>query len=90
MLDKIPLATELTTKMPCSAPKTLSLASRFREGAHVNLIACDSDVSYAAQGDDMLSLLSAVFLAGARSACTTLWKVTSGSAGDWIELMIKE
>ena len=63
---------------------------KFREGAHVNLIACDSGVSYAAQGDDMLSLLSAIFLAGARSACTTLWEVTSSSAGEWIELLIKE
>lgn len=63
---------------------------KFREGAHVNLIACDSGVSYAAQGDDMLSLLSAVFLAGARSACTTLWEVTPRSAGEWVELLIAE
>ncbi|MCJ1268532.1 hypothetical protein MMC22_008420 [Lobaria immixta] len=63
---------------------------KFREGAHVNLIACRSGVAYAAQGDDMLSLLSAIFLAGARSACTTLWNVISDSADDWIELLIAE
>lgn len=63
---------------------------KLREGAHVNLIACDSGVAYTAQGDDMLSLLSAIILAGARSACATLWKVISGSAGKWIELLIAE
>ena len=63
---------------------------KFREGAHVNLIACDSGVAYAAQGDDMLSLLTAIFLAGARSACTTLWSVETRSAGEWIELLIAE
>lgn len=63
---------------------------KFREGAHVNLIACDSGVSYAAHGDDLLGLLSAIFLAGARSACTTLWPVASSSAGEWIELLTAE
>ena len=63
---------------------------KLRNGAHVNLIACDSGVAYATQGDDMLSLLTAIFLAGARSACTTLWNVIASSADDWIELLIAE
>ena len=63
---------------------------KLREGAHVNLIACESGVSYPAPGDDLLGLLSAIFLAGARSACTTLWPVSSNSAGEWTELLVKE
>ncbi len=55
----------------------------FREGAHTNTIACDSGVSYDASGNDMLGLIPALFMAGARSACLTLWAVDASVADDW-------
>ena len=63
---------------------------KLREGAHVNLIACDSGVSYPALGDDMMGLIPATLMAGARSACTTLWAVDTNPAGEWTELLVDE
>ena len=59
-----------------------------REGAHVNLIACDSGVNYAAAGDDMLGLIPALLMAGARSVCSTLWAVDEKMADEWIAQLI--
>lgn len=63
---------------------------RFREGAHVNLIACDSGVSYAARGDEMLGLIPATLMAGARSVCGTLWAIERIRAYEWTKLLIDD
>lgn len=55
----------------------------FRTGAHVNLIACHSGVNYAALGDDILGLIPALLMGGARSVCSTLWAVDEKPADEW-------
>ena len=78
-------------KAMLSASDILS-SIKFREGAHVNLIACDSGVSHAAaaRGDEMLGLIPALIMAGARSACATLWAVDQSSANEWTHRLILE
>ena len=70
-----------------SASKILA-QKLFREGAHANLIACDSGVNYSALGDDMLGLIPALLMAGARSICSTLWAVDEKVADEWIAQLL--
>ena len=60
----------------------------FRTGAHVDLIACYSGVNYAALGDDMLGLIPALLMGGARSVCSTLWAVDEKAADEWTAKLI--
>lgn len=62
----------------------------FNEGAHVNLMACDSGVTYESAGDDMLGLIPSFFYAGARSVLGTLWPVAPYYAQEWTEAFARE
>ncbi len=57
----------------------------FKEGAHVNLMACESGVTYESAGDDMLGLVPSFFYAGTRSVLGTLWPVAPYYAQKWTE-----
>ena len=62
----------------------------FNEGAHINLIACESGVTYESAGDDMLGLIPSFFYAGARSVLETLWPVAPYYAQEWTEAFARE
>ena len=57
----------------------------FNEGAHINLLACESGVTYKSARDDMLGLIPSFFHAGARSVLGTLWPVAPYYAQKWTE-----
>ena len=62
----------------------------FNEGAHINLMACESGVTYESAGDDMLGLIPSFFYAGARSVLGTLWPVAPYYAQKWTEAFARE
>ena len=62
----------------------------FNEGAHINLIACESGVTYESAGDDMLGLIPSFFYAGARSFLGTLWPVAPHYAQKWTAAFAQE
>ena len=62
----------------------------FNEGAHVNLMACESGVTYESVGDDMLGLVPSFFYAGARSVLGTLWPVAPHYAQKWTEIFSRK
>ena len=62
----------------------------FNEGAHINLMACESGVTYECAGDDMLGLIPSFFYAGARSVLGTLWPVAPHYAQKWTEAFTQE
>ena len=62
----------------------------FNEGAHINLVACESGVTYESAGDDMLGLIPSFFYAGARSVLGTLWPVAPYYAQEWTEAFARE
>ena len=62
----------------------------FNEGTHINLIACESSVTYESAEDDMLGLIPLFFYAGARSVLGTLWSVAPYYAQEWTEAFARE